>query len=434
MKFAKLSIAALVAVGFSSSAVALDLSGVTAKPYVKTKLFYETVDVVVDDKDVDKDLFEKDSASGQAMVTAGITGSLDSCWGYGLEYNIVDTLGLEYNLVSNTRMGAGIGKTILDTQDWASQAYVTYSPCDTILSNTTFKVGRQFLDTPLAFTEKWNLAPNSFDAVVVLNQDIKNVTLVGAYIGKGNGEYQRVTNGDRFEAYGTTVPPHTKAKGAYAVGALTNLVDGLPINLWYYGLPSTATALWADGGYTLKLAEDTSVGLAAQYGQIMPSSSALDDTSGFGIKASGKVGMFDVMAAYSSMDDDGTITLGNTATMSHVVNKSGTTGGYKTKLYTQPIYSNAAYVAAPGSDAYKVGASADVAGIAKLTVQYTVNENDTTDSNGNPRNILDVSEINVIAGTEIAGIGAKLIYSNIDYDQTSKKDKQAIRVILSKDF
>ena len=421
MKFAKLSIAALAVVGFSSSAVALDMSGVTAKPYVKTKLYYETKSIDAPAGGTDTDFFAKDSSSGQALVTAGITGSLDSCWGYGFEYNIADTLGLENNLVSAVRMGADENGDALQTQDWASQAYVTYSACGTIMSNTTFKIGRQFLDTPLAFTEKWNLTKNSFDAIVAINQDIKNVTLVGAYIGRGNGAKLAVSNGDKFAAYGTTVPGLTTAKGAYAVGALTNLIDGLPINLWYYELPSTATALWADAGYTLKVADDMSFGLGAQYGSIAPAASALDDTSGFGVKIGGKIGMFDVMAAYSSMDDKGTITLGNTATMSN------SASGWKTKLYTQAIYSNAPYVAAPGSDAYKVKASAKVPGIGKFIAQYMVNENSVTPA-------LDVSELNIILATKLAGIGTKVIYTNKDHDLATEADAQIIRVILSKDF
>jgi hypothetical protein len=422
MKFAKLSIAALAVVGFSSSAVALDMSGVTAKPYVKTKFYYETNSKDAQGSAGDTDFFAKGASSGQALVTAGITGGLDECWGYGFEYNVADTLGLENNIVSNTRMGEGRHSDgVTTTQDWASQAYVTYSACNTIFSNTTFKVGRQFLDTPLAYTEKWNLTKNSFDAIVLLNQDIKNVTLVGAYIGKGNGANLKVSNGDRFEAYGTTVTGLTKAKGAYAVGALTNLVEGLPINLWYYGLPSTAQAAWADAGYTLKVADDMSFGLGAQYGTVMPSNSTLDDTSGFGLKIGGKVSMFNVMAAYSKMSDKGAIGLGNTATMSN------STNGWKTKLYTQPIYSNAKYIAVAGSEAYKVKAAVNFDGIGKVIAQYMVNEN----SNDNK---LDVSELNLILATKLAGIGAKLIYSNIDHDQAAVTDKQVIRAILSKDF
>lgn len=432
MKFTKLSIAALAVAGFASSAMAMDLSSVTVKPYAQAKLYYEATDLN------GNDLFDQKSASGQALVTAGVTGKLDSCWGYGFEYNVADTLGLENNLVSNTRMGSGRSDSddpvgILQAQSWASQAYVTYSPCNTFLSNTTFKIGRQFLDTPLAFTERWNLAPNSFDAIVALNQDIKGVTLVGAYVGRGNGVKVRVSNGDRFEGYGTNVAHKKGGKGAYAVGALTNLVAGLPINLWYYNVVDSADAFWADADYTYKMAEDMSFDLGAQYGSIMPKGplDGVGDTNGFGVKIGTKIGMFDVMAAYSSVDDDNgkaAVALANTATM------SGTAGGKKTKLYTAGIYTDGTGVAVPGSDAYKVKAAAKVGGIGKFIAQYVVCDND------NNKAMQNVSELDLIYATKIQGIGAKLIYMNrsIDEGKIANKglqdDTNHVRVILSKKF
>ncbi len=431
MKITKLSLAALAVAGFASSAMAMDLSSVTVKPYAQAKLYYEATDMN------DNDLFHKDAASGQALLTAGVTGKFDSCWGYGFEYMVADTLGLENNLVSNTRMGAGIQRSILDTQHWASQAYVTYSPCNTILSNTTFKIGRQYLDTPLAFTERWNLAPNSFDAIVALNQDIKNVTLVGAYVGRGNGVKVRVSNGDKFEGYGTNAAHPNGGKGAYAIGALTKLVDGLPINLWYYDVVGTADAFWADADFTYKMADDMAFDIGAQYGSIMPKGAVEDaipgigDTNGFGVKIGTKIGMFDVMAAYSSVDDDSgnaKVALANTATM------SGTVGGKKTKLYTAGIYTDGTGVAVPGSDAYKVKASAKVDGVGKFIAQYVVCEND------NNAPMQNVSELDVIYATKLAGINTKLIYMNRSIDEGAvanaglKDDTQHVRVILSKNF
>jgi hypothetical protein len=427
MKFTKLSIAALAVVGFASSAMAMDLSGVTAKPFAGVKLYYEATDKN------DYDLFDQASASGQALVNAGVTGKFDSCWGYGFEYMVADTLGLENNLVGDVRMGAGTDADALDTHDWASQAYVTYSPCDTILSNTTFKIGRQYLDTPLAFTERWNLAPNSFDAIVALNQDIQNVTLVGAYVGRGNGVKVRVSNADKFEGYGTNVARPNGGKGAYAVGALTNFVEGLPINLWYYNVVGTADAFWADADYTYKMAEDMSFDIGAQYGSIMPKGvlDGVGDTNGYGVKIGTKVGMFDVMAAYSSVDDDNgnaAVALANTATM------SASAGGKKTKLYTAGIYTDGTGVAVPGSDAYKIKASANVAGVGKFIAQYVVCEND----NNNP--MQNVSELDVIYATKLAGINTKLIYMNRSIDEGKvanaglKDDTQHFRVILSKNF
>ncbi|MCH9814310.1 MAG: OprD family outer membrane porin [Epsilonproteobacteria bacterium] len=438
MKFAKLSIAALAVVGFSSSAMALDMSGVTAKPFAGVKLYYETVESDATGSD---DLFAQGSAttpggaSGQAAVNVGLTGSLDKCWGYGLEGYMVDTLGLENNVVSRVRMGQGLGTdSALDTQAWASQAYVTYNACGTVLSNTTLKIGRQYLDTPFAFTENWNIAPNSFDAIVALNQDIKNVTLVGAYVGKGNGAFASVTNGSKFDSYATvTRPAAISGKGAYAVGALTNFIDGLPINVWYYDLPSIATAAWIDAGYSLKVADDTKVGLGAQYGMMSPSTrvtdlvATADDTSGFAVKANGKVGMFSLMAAYSSIDDnDGNavLPLGNTATSFK-----------KTKLYTAGVYNDGTAVAVPGSDALKVKAGVNL-GFGKVAVQYITCENDNKASGQN------VDEIDVILGTKIAGIGAKLIYINRDVTEGNNNNNglglgdstQHVRIILSKKF
>jgi len=414
MKITKLSIAALAVVGFASSATAMDLSSVTAKPFAGVKLYYEATDMN------GNDLFDQASASGQALANVGVTGKFDSCWGYGFEYMVADTLGLENNVVGGVRMGAGTDDDALDTHDWASQAYVTYSPCDTILSNTTFKIGRQYLDTPLAFTERWNLAPNSFDAIVALNQDIKNVTLVGAYVGRGNGLKVAVSDADRFQGYS---PVH---RGAYAVGALTNFVEGLPVNVWYYNVVGAADAVWADATYTYKMADDMAFNLGAQYGSMMPKGAldGADDTDGYAVKIGTKIGMFDVMAAYSTVDEaTGGLPLANTAT-----------NFKKTKLYTAGIYTDGTGVAVPGSDAYKVKAAANVAGVGKFIAQYVVCEND------NNQAMQNVSELDVIYATKLAGINTKLIYMNRSIDEGKvanaglKDDTQHVRVVLSKNF
>ena len=421
MKFAKLSIAALVAVGFTSSAVASDI---TINPFGTAKLFYETQ---TSDAAAATDLFDQKNAAGQARVSLGATGDLNNCLGYGVEYMAVDTLGLENNLVSNTAMGFGresaarypnqpaeLVPALTETQHWASQAYITYSPCDTFLSNTTFKIGRQYLDTPLAFTENWKIAPNSFDAAVVVNKDIVNTTIIGAYIGKGNGTVGRVTNGDDFQAY--------QAEGAYAIGAITSLLDGaIPLSVWGYDVVNVANAVWADAGYKANLS-GVKLNLAGQYAFMTPDEETFangEDTSAFGVKVgtSTKVAGLglSLMAAYSSVDKDGTLPVANTAT-----------GFKKTKLYTAGIYTDGLYVAQPGSDAFKVKASTKLAGIGSLTAQYVNNENSKNAAK-------DVSEIDVILGTSLpGGIGAKLMYINRDHD--SGVTNEHVRVVLSSKF
>jgi len=455
MKFAKLSIAALVVVGFASSAVAGGKSEMTFNPFGSAKLYYETIATDA----AGSDLFGQyggtaaagqpthplsvGGASGQALFSLGATGKINSCFGYGVEGMAVDTLGLENNVVSGVRMGNGNSapKDALDTQFWFPQAYVTYHPCD-VGTNTTFKIGRQYLDTPLAFTEKWNVAPNSFDAAVVMNQDIINTTLVGAYVGRGNGEFVQVTNGEEFRTYGTD--------GAYALGAITSLLDGaLPISVWGYDVVNVAQAFWGDAGYKLNLGDGINLNLGAQYGFMTPDDDANslatalgavnpDDTSGFGVKIGTTMKVadmnFGLMAAYTSVDKDGVLALANTATVQNTGGNgiSPTLGGKKTKLYTAAIYGDGTHVAVPGSDAFKIKATTKLAGIGSLAVQYVNNSNDTHAA-------LEMDEIDVILGTSLpGGLGAKFIYMNRAYDKVNNdavhNDADHVRIILSKNF
>jgi len=448
MKFAKLSLAAIAVLGLSSNIFASE-NKITYNPFGSAKLYYETVDA----DNSDNDLFSSGSASGGALVSGGLTGKINSCFGYGFEAMAVDTLGLENNLVTKTRMGAGINRDILDTQFWFPQAYITYHPCD-MGTNTTFKIGRQYLDTPLAFTERWNLAPNSFDAIVALNQDIVNTTLVAAYVGRGNGRWGAVTNGDKFQDYGVgvdsditgataqastlhNVPMLGKKGGAYTLGVITNLLDGtLPISVWGYNVQSVANALWADAGYKLNLGDGMKVDLGAQYGTVMPDADGVDDTSGFGVKLGGNMSLadmnFGLSVAYSDVDDDGAIALANTATLK-TYGFGGITGGKKTKLYTADIYTDGSHVAIPGSEAYRVKATTKLNGIGALAIAYTHNENSRF-------NNLDVDEIDTILSSNIlpGGLNTKLIYMVRDYDQNDKdgksRDSNHLRLILSKKF
>jgi len=453
MKFAKLSLAAVAAIGFSTGAMALDLSKATIKPYVNTKLYYETVDANgQNDGSAYSKLFNQNSSEGQALAQVGATGNLNGCWGYGLEYSVADTLGLENDVVRQTRMGQNKNSnSVTETQDWMSQAYITFKGCGTPLANTTFKIGRQYLDTPLAFTETWNLAPNSFDAIVVANTDIPNVTLVGASVGKGNGTFARVANGDNFQSYGL-------GGGALALGALTNF--GLPVNVWYYNVKSAANpadaydkgvkAWWIDTNYKTAY-NGVKYNMGAQYGDINPNADGVKDTKGGAIKLGAAFGDFTLSGAYSKMKDDGLVGLANTATITKYNGGANGAGGKKTKLYTAGIYTDGTAVAMPGSKAYKIAGSVNTS-YGKFTLAYVDCKNDSA-TNVNLRNAnTNVKETDLIYSTKVLGINTKLIYidRNVDskYENNTDEavtaaqnvgavldhDTKHVRIVLSKNF
>jgi hypothetical protein len=409
VKITKLSLVAIAAMTLTTGAMA----EVTTELSGSAKLYYETIDA----DGADKGLFEQYAHSvpdadgktaamttGQALVSVEAKGKA-GVLGYGLKYTAIDTLGLENNLVSGVRV-KNSGPDALSTVNWAEKAFITYK-----MGNTLAKIGRQHLDTPLAFTEKWNIAQNSFDAAVLINSDIENVTLIGAYVGRGNGQFGSVVaDGGNFDTY--------VADGAYAAGVLAKPMKDLGVNAWYYDVQDVADALWLDANYAVN-----GVKLGAIYAQMMPKASGAADTKGFALKAGSKVGPVSLFAAYSSIDDDkkATLPIANTAT-----------GFKKTKLPTAGIYNDGVIVAHPGSNAFKVKAGMPV-GSVKLTAQYISCSNDINEAK-------DADEFDFIVGTKIADINLKAIYMNRTFKNSAKSghfknsDHQNVRVIAGINF
>ena len=110
------------------------------------------------------------------LVNAGVvTGSMQSV-GNADSFATFDASG---NLINNQDADDALSGA------WVSQAYLTYG-----LGNTSFKVGRQELPkslSPFAFSEGWNVFKNTFEAALIVNTDITDTTLVGAFVNRANG-------------------------------------------------------------------------------------------------------------------------------------------------------------------------------------------------------------------------------------------------------
>jgi len=212
---------------------------------------------------------------------------------------------------NGNRVGGGI-----------TQAYLTYG-----MGNTSIKAGRQHLPkglSPFAFTEGWQPVKNSFDAVLVVNSDLPDTTLVGAWSNKSNSSVGDLTSFNYHDA-GTPVEAED---GVFMLAAQNKSIEGLTLTGNYYFAPDMtstlagggdAHAIWGDAKFKIS---DFSIGL--QGGSIMPDGTGLDDTTAFGAKIGGNFGMFDASVAYSSVND-GTVSIHNWGT------------NVKTPLYTQSI-------------------------------------------------------------------------------------------------
>ena len=404
MKLVKMSLAA--AVLLSASAFAIDNIKVSGD----AKLFYTT-----DDADVNGmggapkgDLFSQGNSAADTAIRVSVTGDLVKNVSFGATGYAVSTLGLENNLVSNVWTTAH--KNVVDDEMWIGELWLA-----TTMGKTTAKVGRMELDTPLAFTEKWNIVPNTFEAAVLINQDIPDTTLVGAWVGRTNGYgagLGTVNSGAKMETFA--------AEGAYAAAIVNNSFKPLTAQAWYYNVANVADAFWLQADIECQLVKGLSIG--AQYAELSPKKAGLtmatEDSQAMAFKLGYKVNdALSVSAAYSDVDEANALAVANVAT--------GLTS--QSKLYSEAWW-NYGYVGVAGAETVTLTAEYD-AGIAKLGAYYTDISNDYTPNKN------DLTEMTVTASKSFGAVDATLAYISTESDDQNNGDQfNTIQAYLTLNF
>ncbi len=385
MKLAKMSLAAALLLGVN--AYAID----NVKIDGDAKLFYHT-----DDGETaagEGGLFDKQSSAANAALNIGMTADLTEGVSAGVKLTALSTLGLENNLVGQVwEAAAGAGTT---SDHWFSEAWMA-----TKLGNTTAKLGRQTLDTPLAFTETWSIVENTFESAVLINEDIANTTLVGAWIGNSNSSGGAAGLGTGAGIGGVVAAPGVfnndsrfatfGQKGAYAFGAINNSMEGLTVQAWYYEAPTLANAIWAQADLNMN-------GLLAgvQYATLDISDSAPSAAAGLdGDAVAAMIGyeMKDVATfkvAYSTTSDIGA---------------GQNMAGAQSKLYTELSW-NYGRVAAGETDTILVSAETTVAGV-DLYVGYGMIDGATPAA--------DLNQLEITASKSYGPVDTSIAFINTD--------------------
>lgn len=451
MKLVKLSVVAVMALG--TSAFAID----NVKVNGEAKLWYQTSEYsgTGAGATTSQGFFDNTAnSSADVKLSVGATADLLQNLSAGVKVTAISTLGLENNLVGSTttaKVGAdgtnyqgATSATTTDTsslndQAWVEEAYLAYTA-----GKTTAKIGRQALNTPLAFTETWNVVDNTFEAVVLLNNDLPDTTLVGAWIGKHNGvgllgdpdgtvaapigvgatgylvtgRNTTVAKGGTFSTFGTD--------GAYAAGAINKSIANTALQAWYYNVPNIADAYWLQAD--TKLIGMISVG--AQYAGMNPDNTGILPTTAessdvFALKAGVDITGINIYAAYSTVST-GALGFANVAT------------GDKSSVYTTlgSIYMDGEIAAAPDTDAWKIGASTKMVPGVALSASYAQAEQN---GNGTAANATDFTAWDVTAATKVGAVDLTAIYTQFDKDvklasSTADKTTDTFRVIASLKF
>ncbi len=307
-------------------------------------VYYQTADELGAGVDA-RSLTDQESSSANAGVSLkaenkDIIGGL----GAGVKLVGVGTLGLEEDVVSNvmqTADGSLNGGAI-------TELYLTYG-----IGNTMIKVGRQTLPkalSPLAFSESWNVFENTFEAALIVNSDIPNTTLVGAWVRSHNthldlGQFDKWVLGD---------------DGAFMLTA-AYAADTFNVTGTAYYLPDVEFsgeelyAAWVDAGFNVS---DFNIGV--QGGYITVDMAKFDDTYALGAKFGGTFGPVNAGAAVTWVNDGdlGVLNLANPYAQFEVNRVFGENALYTTSMLGSNVlfnFNDATTLSLNGSMALPVG-------------------------------------------------------------------------------
>ena len=445
MKFTKMSLVAALLIG--SSAFAID----NVKVSGDAKLYYSTDDATSSPAHAattQDSLFSAATSAGQAALGLGITADLTKNVSAGVHTTVLSTLGLQGQLVNNVWEGTnGLTDSFIIDEAWIAGT----------VGNTTGKIGRMKLDTPLVFSETWSIVENTFEAAVIINTDVPDTTLVAAYVGGSNGE-------NDVNGHAITPPVGTKTdlvgianrvqstsnestfsqfyNGAYAVGAINNSFKPLTAQAWYYDAPQYVDAFWlqADLDATDLGAKGLTVG--AQYTKINYNKSANlvitadSDNDAYAFKIGYEMkDLVAVSVAYSQTGKETKSGLGLGAAQ----NLATLRNNAQTKLYTEAWW-NYGYVTRADTAAWNVTVKGNAAGV-DLAAFYTQTD---SDKNGGTADRPDMKEFTLTAGKDFGPLNATVayIYTNAD-DQNDNtpldgiqngEDYNTVQVYLTYNF
>ena len=350
---------------------------------------------------------ESKISMADAALRLKLTADLNKNLKTGVSTTTLSTLGLENNLVRNTFSDAHPGSGVVDDFTLVTESWVALNS-----GKTTVKLGRQLLDTPLVFSENWSVLPNSYDATVILNKSIPDVTLIGAYVGKGNGGTGKFGHGTttqkgEFGAFGAD-SNKSKNSGAYALAAVYSKND-LKVQAWAYNVADQADALWIEA--------EKSEGLIAgvQYTTVdYKAANSTTDSNAVAAKVGvSKKDAYSLTVAYSETAKEGTAGF-------------NVGGGKQSKLYTETKW-NYGYVTRKDTTAVNVTAKYDVSKTFSAAIFVTQTDSVAVNT--------DMMETTLRLTKKYDDFKASLVYIGTDAeDQNSGVAFDTVQLYLTASF
>lgn len=289
MKLANLSLAAILVAGLTTSSFAADT---LADAFKEGKVSGELRAWYFDrDRDADD---ESANIFATGLRLNYITGSL-----YGFSLGATMQSSFQPNASDDA-------KVVFEDEMYGSgaqlsEAYVLYK-----LGNTTAKVGRQFIKTPLIGSSTSRMITQSFEAALLTNTDIPQTTLMAGVVTK----FQARTDGDAIADFEALNNDHDYA---YTAMAINKSIPNVELTVQYLTLDNDAKGATAtsrkqgykdyyfEAEYTNKY-NRFNYGIAANY--LYTDWEEYDAAKMYGVKVNLGYENFKTYVAYSSISDD----------------------------------------------------------------------------------------------------------------------------------
>ncbi len=204
----------------------------------------------------------------------------------------------------------GVGTSILERGtgedlSFLGEAYLEYclNCVGEGLTNTTIKIGRQQLATPLIQNHDLRILPSVYEAVVIKNEDIKDTAIELGYVKRYSG-FTSKDNGflDQNAKWGedglgyisvkNSTIPNLSVRAQYVMALSDEDKAGNTIKIDDYR--------YIDAKYALPFGDKTYI--KAQYGG--NAYNVGDDSTLYGVKVGTSMGMFDFALLYDKVDDN----------------------------------------------------------------------------------------------------------------------------------
>ena len=377
MKLAKLSLAAIVVAGLASSSFAADT---LADAFKNGKVNGELR------------AWYWDHDGGTAATDASIfnTGLIlgyvtDSFYGF----NMGATMQSNFAPFADTE-----AKTLFDVDQYGSGAVLSEAYIGYKMKNTTVKIGRQFITTPLVGGSGSRMVKESFEGATIVNTDIPATTLVAGYVSKyqarTTGAFDGTLNGDSrpgefVKAADFVGAPDAEFDGAYTAAVINKSITNLTLTAQYArvndyspiaGVLAAAVGdvdvYYTEANYVLPM-NSFKLGFDLNY-RGSKTAAALDAAALEGTLLAARVSLIDLAGfgaafAYSTTDkSDGVVAgMGNGPT-----------------AYTAPLIDGGTKPFTNNTDAYKFSVSYDfskvgVAGLKAGAEYFSIKQDDAGD-------------------------------------------------------